>query len=105
MKNSNENLMGGTWLLTFLQHQNALFFYNSPKNFSARGALPPCNPPPHKTFLKFSWAVCKFCHFCFYPNLPQKPGRNAVLCTTSALGFFPKMTLTSNNSKFIFYCK
>jgi len=27
MKNSIENLMGGTWLLTFLQHQNALFYY------------------------------------------------------------------------------
>ena len=28
MKNSNENLMGGTWLLTFLLHQNALFYYS-----------------------------------------------------------------------------
>ena len=56
MKKSNENLILGTWLLTFLQHQNALFYYQNPKNFS-------CDPPPQKTSLKFSQAVCKFYHF------------------------------------------
>ena len=33
MKNSNENLMGGTWLLTFLQHQNAIFYNQNLKIF------------------------------------------------------------------------
>ena len=33
MKNSNVNLLGGTWLLTFLQHQNALFYYQNRKIF------------------------------------------------------------------------
>ena len=37
MKNSNENLILGTWLLTFL-HQNALFYYKNSKIFSAPAA-------------------------------------------------------------------
>ena len=42
------------------------------------GLSPPCNPPPQKPSSKVSRAVCKFCHFlkichfCFYPDLPQK---------------------------------
>ena len=52
MKNSNENLKGGTWLLTFLQHQNALFYQN-PKIFSA------------------TFAFILTCH--------KKPGRNPAL--------------------------
>ena len=52
MKNSNENLILGTWLLTFLQHQNALFYYQIPKIFSAKGALPPLRPPAAENFLE-----------------------------------------------------
>ena len=52
MKNSYENLMGGTWLLTFLQHQNSLFYYQNPKIFSARGALPPLQPPAAENFFE-----------------------------------------------------
>ena len=98
MKNSNENLMGGTWLLTFLQHQNALFYYHNPKNFS-------CNPHRRKLFRSFRGLFVNSFTFAFILTCHKKPGRNAVLCTTSALGFFPKMTLTPNNNKFIFYCK
>ena len=52
MKNSNENLKGGTWLLTFLQHQNALCYYQNLKFFSARGALSPLRPPAAENFFK-----------------------------------------------------
>ena len=52
MKNSNENLMGGTWLLTFLQHQNAIFYNQKLKNFYARGAQPPLQPPAAETFFE-----------------------------------------------------
>ena len=38
MKNSNENLMEGTWLLTFLQHQNAIFYNQNLKIFYASSA-------------------------------------------------------------------
>ena len=63
MKNSNENFIGETLLLTFLQHQNAVFYNQNLKIFyaSARGS-PPCN------FCHF----LKICHFCFHPDLPQK---------------------------------
>ena len=52
MKNSNENLMGGTWLLTFLQHQNAIFYNQNLKIFYARGAQPPLQPPAAETFFE-----------------------------------------------------
>jgi len=48
MKNSYENLMGGTWLLTILQHQNTLFYYKNPKKFSA----PLLQPPTAENFFE-----------------------------------------------------
>ena len=54
MKNSNENLIEGTWLLTFLQHKNALFYYQKFQNVN-------------------------FATFTFILTCHKKPGRNPDL--------------------------
>ena len=52
MKNSNKNLILGTWLLTFSQHQNALFYYQNTRIFCAR-----LRPPATENFFE-AFAGC-----------------------------------------------
>ena len=58
MKNSNENLIGGTWLLTFLQHQNAIFYNQNQKLFYAMGGSAPLATPRRRNLLRRFRGLC-----------------------------------------------
>ena len=73
MKNSNENLMGRIWLLTFLQHQNAIFYDQNIKI---------CNPLLLRRFCGLcvnSATFGKSATFVFILTCHKKPGRNPAL--------------------------
>ena len=78
MKNSYENLMGGTWLLTFLEHQNSLFYYQNPK-FSVQGSAPIANPRRRKLLRSFRGLCVISATFAFILTCHKKPGRNPAI--------------------------
>ena len=52
MKNSNENLKLGSWLLTFLQHQKRSILLPKSQIFLRKGGSSPLATPDWENFLK-----------------------------------------------------